>query len=70
MYYEVHNWNICGDLKAIWLLLGLQTGYAKHTCFLSVSVEVVEMTVARIKLKFDLTKLRKSLAVIMCSIRH
>jgi hypothetical protein len=24
--YEKYNWNICGDLKAIALLLGLQLG--------------------------------------------
>ena len=24
------NWNICGDLKVIGLLLGMQMGYARH----------------------------------------
>ena len=31
--YSDHNWNICGDLKVISLLLGLQLGYTKHMCF-------------------------------------
>ena len=29
-----HKWNICGDLKVITLLLGMQLGYTKHMCFL------------------------------------
>ena len=32
--YSDHNWNICGDLKVISLLVGLQLGYTKHMCFL------------------------------------
>jgi hypothetical protein len=32
--YEKYNWNICGDLKVIALLLGLQLGYTKFGCFL------------------------------------
>ena len=32
--YSEHNWNICGDLKVVALLLGMQTGYTKHMCFL------------------------------------
>lgn len=28
------NWRICGDLKVVSLLLGLQLGYTKHMCFL------------------------------------
>ncbi|KAI6657156.1 hypothetical protein LOD99_15942 [Oopsacas minuta] len=32
--YRAHNWNICGDLKVVSLLLGLQLGYTKHMCFL------------------------------------
>ena len=32
--YEQHSWNICGDLKVIALLLGLQQGYTKFCCFL------------------------------------
>ena len=32
--YSKHQWNICGDLKVIALLLGLQLGYTKHMCFL------------------------------------
>jgi hypothetical protein len=31
--YEIHTWNICGDLKICALLLGLQLGYTKF-CFL------------------------------------
>jgi hypothetical protein len=29
-----HKWHICGDLKVITLLLGMQLGYTKHMCFL------------------------------------
>ena len=32
--YRAHNWNICGDLKIVSLLLGLQLCYTKHMCFL------------------------------------
>lgn len=32
--YSCYNWNICGDLKVISLLLGLQLGYTKNMCFL------------------------------------
>ena len=32
--YEKNNSNICGDLKVIALLLGLQFGYTKFGCFL------------------------------------
>ena len=32
--YSACNWNICGDLKVIGLLLGMQIGYTKHQCFL------------------------------------
>lgn len=32
--YEEHNWGICGDLKVIGVLLGLQGGYTKYSCFL------------------------------------
>ena len=28
-----HTWNICGNLKVVSLLLGLQLGYTKHMCF-------------------------------------
>jgi hypothetical protein len=34
IHYEEHKWSICGDLKVIGLLLGLQGGYTKHSCFL------------------------------------
>lgn len=32
--YKDHNWMICGDLKVIALVLGLQGGYTKFPCFL------------------------------------
>lgn len=32
--YDQHNWLICGDLKVIAIILGLQGGYAKFPCFL------------------------------------
>lgn len=32
--YSDYQWNICGDLKVIALLLGLQLGYTKYMCFL------------------------------------
>ena len=32
-HYRDHNWQICGDLKIIALLVGLQTGYIKYFCF-------------------------------------
>ena len=32
--YEEHKWNICGDLKVVALLLGMQLGYTKFCCFL------------------------------------
>lgn len=32
--YHEHNWQICGDLKIIGILMGLKQGYAKHQCFL------------------------------------
>ena len=32
--YESHQWKICGDLKVIALLMGLQGGFTKHCCFL------------------------------------
>jgi hypothetical protein len=32
--YNDHKWHICGDLKVVALLLGLQGGYTKHMCFL------------------------------------
>ena len=31
--YSASNWNICGGLKAIGFLLGMQMGYTKHQCF-------------------------------------
>lgn len=34
VHYSQHKWNICGDLKVISLLLGLQLGYTKNMCFL------------------------------------
>jgi hypothetical protein len=32
--YDEHKWQICGDFKIIGLLLGQQSGYTKHPCFL------------------------------------
>lgn len=32
--YDEHNWYICGDLKVIGLLMGLQSGFTKYCCFL------------------------------------
>lgn len=32
--YNDHNWLICGDLKIVAILLGLQGGYTKYPCFL------------------------------------
>ena len=31
--YLKYSWNICGDLKGISLLFGLQLEYTKHMCF-------------------------------------
>ena len=31
--YEEHNWQICGDLKIITMMLGQQSGYTKYPCF-------------------------------------
>ena len=32
--YNLYQWRICGDLKMISILLGLQGGYTKYPCFL------------------------------------
>ena len=32
--YSKHQWHICGELKIIGLLLGLQGGFTKYCCFL------------------------------------
>ena len=32
--YDQHQWQLCGDLKVVALLLGLQSGYTKYCCFL------------------------------------
>lgn len=32
--YDLHTWKICGDLKMMAILLGLQAGYTKYPCFL------------------------------------
>lgn len=32
--YDEHQWQICGDLKVVALLLGLQLGYTKFCCFI------------------------------------
>jgi hypothetical protein len=33
--YEKYSWYVCGDLKVIAILLGLQLGYTKFCCILS-----------------------------------
>ena len=33
--YDKFKWQICGDLKVIALLLGLQQGFTKYCCFIS-----------------------------------
>ena len=32
--YKEHQWKVCGDLKVIGMLVGLQGGYTKYCCFL------------------------------------
>jgi len=32
--YEEFKWKLCGDLKVVALLLGMQLGYTKYCCFL------------------------------------
>ena len=32
--YNEHKWKMCGDLKVIAILLGMQLGYTKYCCFL------------------------------------
>lgn len=32
--YADHKWNLCGDLKVVSLLLGIQLGYTKYMCIL------------------------------------
>lgn len=32
--YNIHQWNICGDLKVIGMLMGMQGGFTKYCCFL------------------------------------
>ena len=32
--YDTFKWQICGDLKVIVLLLGLQQGFTKYCCFI------------------------------------
>jgi hypothetical protein len=32
--YSDYKWRICGDLKVIAILMGMQTGYTKFCCFL------------------------------------
>ena len=34
VYYHEHKWLICGELKRVGLILGLQGGYTKFPCFL------------------------------------
>jgi len=32
--YSEYGWHICGDLKVVPVLMGLQLGYTKYCCFL------------------------------------
>lgn len=32
--FKTHRWNICGDLKVIGMLMGMQGGFTKYCCFL------------------------------------
>jgi len=32
--YKTQEWNICGDLKVISILMGMQGGFTKYCCFL------------------------------------
>ena len=32
--YDEFKWKVCGDLKVVALLLGMQLGYTKYCCFL------------------------------------
>jgi len=34
IHYEDHDWYICGDFKVISILMGLQSGYTLHPCYL------------------------------------
>ena len=33
LHYDLHQWKLCGGLKMIAILLGLQGGYTKFPCF-------------------------------------
>jgi len=33
LQYSRYGWHICGDLKVVSLLMGLQLGYTKYCCF-------------------------------------
>ena len=32
-HYDKHQWSLCGDLKVVALVMGLQLSYAKYCCF-------------------------------------
>jgi len=32
--FDVFKWKLCGDIKVVALLLGMQLGYTKYCCFL------------------------------------
>ena len=32
--YNQHQWQLCGDLKVVVLVMGLRLGYTKYCCFL------------------------------------
>ena len=35
--YNEYQWSLCGDLKVIGLLMGMQAGFTKYCCFLWIS---------------------------------
>ena len=43
LQYPKYSWKMCGDLKEISLILGLQLGYTKYMCFCASGI--VEMTI-------------------------
>ena len=42
--YKNYQWEVCGDLKVIAVLLGLQTVYIKYSCFLCVWDSIARRT--------------------------
>jgi len=50
--YDKFKWQICGDLKVIVLLLGLQQGFTKYCCFILFSLVHKYGTLSRTKRRF------------------